>query len=411
MNKTIGVLCINLGSPSSPKPQDVRRYLHQFFNDSRLISNTTVRSLVRWIVPWIRANKSAKKYQKIWIGGHDISHEQWADLAAYGSEDLQKTAGQSPLVYHSLKLVQQLDDTLNHASHPTCSFVVKLAMNIGQPSVKALLNIFDDLAITELVVVPLFPQYASCTTGASLDQVYKLISQHSYTEALRVLPPFGEDHGYIHVLATMLKDHLREQGLTEMLSDNEPSFHVVISFHGLPLSSCLAKTSQASSSSQPKYPCGDPSGRCCDSDEHLFKFCYRRQCVTSAHQLAQACDLNDENYTVSFQSRVGPQTWTGPDTLDTLEKLGSQKLKQIIIICPSFITDCLETLEEIHIEAKELITSRYPHLDVSVVSCINDHPLFSKFLTQKITGACGDLMGDDEPKTLFCENSSDNRSS
>lgn len=378
----IGVICVNLGTPSSPRPAAVRRYLKAFFRDDRLITSPLVRSVISTLLPWLRARSSAAKYAKIWQHTPPMD----AALSAYLqrtelNQILTNTTLGSPLLYHSLQLTHRLRQALNDEPS-ACEYVVLLAMNLGEPSLKRALEWLNSRGITKLVVVPLFPQYASCTFGATLARIYKLTAQLWYVPALRVIPPYGLDPGYIGVLAQQLGQTLHH------LASPAGTYHVLMSFHGLPLSSCLQAPSALP---PPRYACGDPAGRCCHSPhEPTLAACYRRQCVQSAHKLATACSLARDHYTVSFQSKVGPQQWTAPSTAAVLAKLPlkNPQLREIIIICPSFITDCLETLEEIQLEAKAHLEARHPQLRVTVVPCINDHPAFTQWLTTQIHQAC-----------------------
>lgn len=372
----IGVICVNLGTPSSPRPAAVRRYLKAFFRDDRLITSPLVRALISTLLPWIRARSSAAKYAKIWQKSPPIH----AELKAYLHRTeldatLSSEAIGSPLLYHSLHLTCQLQQALD--GEPS-DYVVQLAMNLGEPSLKRGLEWLSSRGITKLVVVPLFPQYASCTFGATLARMYNLTAQSWHVPALQVIPPFGLDPGYINVLALQLGQTL------DQLAARAGSYHVLISFHGLPLSSCLQPPTALP---PPRYACGDPEGRCCQSPhEPTTAACYRRQCIQSAHELATACSLAKEHYTVSFQSKVGPQQWTAPSTVAVLAELPLKQrgLKDVIIMCPSFITDCLETLEEIQLEAKAHLEAQHPQLRITVVPCINDHPAFTQWLVTKI---------------------------
>ena len=394
----IGVICVNLGTPKSPQRQDVRKYLSEFLRDDRLITNPIIRTLVSTLLPWLRSPQSAAKYQRIW-NQHPQINSQFSDYLKLiqPSPQLSRTALGSPLLYNSLLLTYKLQLALQRDHSYTNRFLVMLAMNLGEPSIHNTLKLFQARGITKLVVIPLFPQYASCTYGAALARIYHQTSRHQQVETLRTLPPFGLDSTYTQILATQLNDTLNSLSLSSTAkagsTQTAQSFHVVISFHGLPLKSCLH--SPLTISSHLQYQCGDPQGRCCEPlNEPALDPCYRRQCLKSAQQTAKACDLSPDQYTVSFQSKVGPEQWTSPYTMTVLTQLAEQNshLRNIIIICPSFITDCLETLEEIHLEAKQHIESHYPHLKVTVIPCINEHPAFIQFLKTKIHQSCSDFI-------------------
>ncbi|MCY4380005.1 MAG: ferrochelatase, partial [Proteobacteria bacterium] len=318
----VGVICINLGTPVSPKTRDVRRYLREFFRDQRLISPALVRFLISTIVPWFRATSSAKKYQAIW---------QKDSIAG------------SPLLIHSLDLSHALTQELQQKSGSSkITFVIKLAMNYGSYPLEQAVSSLVAMGAKTWVVIPLFPHYASCTYGGSLDRLYQLASKLWYVPAVRALTPFYRDQSYIHLLATRLTKAIQF-----------PHTHTVISFHGLPLKSCLGSPYNKTTAAK---HCGDPTGKCCQVLEQTTDFCYRKQCWQTTELIRQECGIDPQDLTLAFQSRVGPEQWTTPDTLDVLKHLATEAentgIKHIVVMCPSFITDCLETLEEIHIEAR-----------------------------------------------------------
>ena len=374
----VGVLCVNLGTPKSADKQDVRRYLREFLADPRLIPNRFVRGLVARLVPWLRAPGSAQKYQRVWFDSPEIYPDLAHHLKLYEWAPDNKRLG-SGLLYHSLNLTTQLASALQ-AARQSCTFEVMLGMNIGEPSSVSSLERLTAWGASVIVIIPLFPQYASCTFGGTLDRLYKKASRSWFVPAVRTIAPFSTNPDYIAVLADHLSSYLPEK-----------SFHVVISFHGLPVKSCLP---EAPSSAEP-YPCDDKLGRCCESESHQLDRCYRRQCARSAKLLAEHCSLKPESYTLAFQSKVGPSEWTSPGTLEVLTKLaegaGDSDLKEIVIICPSFITDCLETLEEIHLEAVEHIAAINPGLKVRAVPCLNHHQGLVQFFKDQILGVTGDL--------------------
>lgn len=372
----VGVLCVNLGTPESASKKDVRRYLREFLSDARLIPNRLVRGLVVRLVPWLRAPGSAEKYQRVWFDSPKVSPDLAHHLKLYGWEPHADRLG-SGLLYHSLNLTAQLAKELQ--TRKNCEFKVMLGMNIGKPSSVTSLEHLMAWGASVIVIIPLFPQYASCTFGGTLDRLYKKASRSWFVPALRALAPFSTDPHYIAVLGDHLSSYLPDK-----------SFHVVISFHGLPVKSCLPEAP----SSTP-YPCGDKLGRCCESENRQLDRCYRRQCARSAKLLAEHCDLKPESYTLAFQSKVGPEKWTAPGTLEVLTELAEgakdSDLKQIVIICPSFITDCLETLEEIHLEAVEHVSAINPGLRVVAVPCLNHHQGLTEFFKNQVLRITEDL--------------------
>lgn len=303
--RLIGVLLVNVGTPDSPEPAAVRRYLREFLSDPRVIDTGAVARwlLVNLVIIPTRPRTSAAAYRKIW------------------------TDRGSPLLVHMLDLADAVSARLGE------SFVVKAAMRYGRPSIDAALDELGDA--DRLVVFPLFPQYSSATTGSALERVMKVAASRDFVPALRVIGQFHEDPGMLDAFA---------QVAHPVLAEARPD-HVLFSFHGLP---------------ERQVTRGDESGRvclrstsCCDRYGAENRRCYRASCFETARQIARRIDLGPKDFTVSFQSRLGRTRWIEPHTDATVRALARSATKRLVVLSPSFVADCVETLEEIGIRARD----------------------------------------------------------
>lgn len=305
-HRKTGVLLINLGSPDSPRPKDLRRYLKQFLSDPRVMGMTAP---IRWLIlnafilPF-RPRKISKKYQFIW------QDEGF------------------PLIHHGQKLTQRLAEELPKLK-------IRLAMRYGNPSLQKVLDEFKGDGIDELVILPLFPQYASATTGSVLEEVMRCLGEWEIIPGLRCIRDFFDHPGFINAW--------KVQGAKYW--SRKPD-HVLFSFHGLPES----HIEQA-----------DPSGHhclkredCCNTISSINSGCYRAQCISTATRIAERLDIPESSWSVSFQSRLGRAHWLSPYTTDKVVELASKKIETLLVFCPSFVADCLETTEEILVEIKDL---------------------------------------------------------
>lgn len=301
-----GLLLVNLGTPDAPRTPEVRRYLRQFLSDPRVLD---LPALGRWallnliILPF-RPAKSAAAYRKIW-----------------GKEG-------SPLLHFSRALEAGVRGAL------AGEYEVELAMRYGNPSIASALSRLQARGVSELTVFPLYPQYASSSTGSSLEAVYAQLSRAWNVVPLRTVPAFFDQPGYLDAFAEVGRPVV--EGLR--------ADHVLFSFHGLP---------------ERQIQKSDPTGAhclksetCCDQWVEANRFCYRAQCHATARALAARLGLPKERWTVSFQSRLGRTPWIKPYTDFVLPELAAKGVKRLAVFCPAFVADCLETLEEIGIRAE-----------------------------------------------------------
>jgi ferrochelatase len=284
-----GILLVNLGTPAAPTKQAVRPYLKQFLGDPRVVE---IPRAIWWLIlNVIILNTRPKK-----------------SAAKYAS--IWQPAG-SPLRVHTEKMATLLKDYIN--KHTGCAPLVDFAMTYGEPAIPDLLQRFRSQNCQRILIVPMFPQYAASSTGAVFDQAFGAMQKMRNLPAIRTLHSFHDHPGYIRSLAANINDYWSKHGKPVKL---------LMSFHGVP---------------QYTLDLGDP---------------YHCECHKSARLLAEALQLSPEQYTVSFQSRFGRAQWIKPYTTATLLEWGKQKITRVDVVCPGFIADCLETLEEIAIEGK-----------------------------------------------------------
>jgi len=292
-------------------------------------------ALVYGIIAPFRAHKSAKLYREIW---HDKQG--------------------SPLMYYSKQQLQLLRDELGD------EYQVELAMRYGQPSIANALNKLKDA--NRIKIIPLFPQYASATTGSVFQEVARITSQWVTIPNIEFINSFHDDPLLITAFADRGRNYLPE------IYD-----HVIFSFHGLPQKHLLK---------------GDVSERhclkasdCCKTLTDQNKFCYGAQSHHTAKLITEALSIPDDKFTVSFQSRLGYSAWMQPYTIDVIKKLARSGKSRILVFCPAFVADCLETIHEIGVEYRDVfIAAGGEHLQL--VSGLNASPLFIETLKRLAVG-------------------------
>jgi len=303
----IGVLLINLGTPDAPTVPAVRRYLRQFLSDPLVIDINPVGRwlLVNLIIAPFRSPKSARAYQKIW---NDRG---------------------SPLKYNSQDLADAAAEKLGQG------YAVELGMRYGSPSIETAMKRLVERGASELRVLPLYPQYSTSATGSSQEEVFRVAKRMGNSLPLRFLMPFFEHPGFIRAFAEIGAPRLEEF---------KPD-HVLFSFHGLPERQ-IEKVDTGGNHCL-------KSPHCCDKVIPANGLCYRAHSFATARAIAAELKLAPENFSVSFQSRLGRTPWIKPYTDLVLPELIRSGKKRIAVYCPSFVADCLETLEEIGIRARE----------------------------------------------------------
>jgi ferrochelatase len=324
-----GVLLINLGTPDKADSKSVYAYLTQFLNDPRVVALPwLIRSLlVNLLIVPFRFRQSVHAYQQIW------------------------TEQGSPLLLNSHKLMTCLQQELGDTYH------VELGMRYGKPSIASALKKLEHCQ--HIVVIPLFPQYSSAATGSALEEVFCAIGKKWNIPALHIHNDFYNHPDFIRAYAEITQQKLTEQ----------PVEVVLFSYHGLPEIHLDKSECRAACSRQSACPM--------ISDKNAS--CYRAQCYETTRALATHLNLKTEQYRVSFQSRLGKTPWIKPYTDEVLTDLIQQGIKNIAVVCPSFVSDCLETLEEINIRAR----AQWKSLgggEFVFVPCLNDNKTWVKAL-------------------------------
>ena len=318
-----GVLLVNLGSPESPDPKDVKVYLDEFLMDERVIDLPSfLRTLlVRGIILNTRPKKSAKAYKKIW----------WKEG--------------SPLIVLSKRLLQKMEAKVK--------LPLALGMRYGKPSIQSGLQELADKGVTEVLLVPMYPQFAMATTETILVLAESLRQKHFPQIQFTTLPSFYKHPDYIRVLS---------QSIEESLKGKEWE-HLLFSYHGVP-------ERHIRKSDITKTHC-KIDGQCCQKTSPAHQYCYRHQCFETTRLVAEYLELKPNSYSTSFQSRLGLDSWLQPYTDKTVTKMAQSGVKNMAIVTPAFVSDCLETLEEIGMEAVEDFEEKGgDHLHV--IPCIND---------------------------------------
>jgi len=324
-----GILLVNLGTPDSPSTADVRKYLNEFLMDARVIDvNPLVRTvLVQGIIVPFRAPKSAKLYQAIW----------------------DKETG-SPLLHYSKLQHQALQQRLGD------EYQVELAMRYQSPSIESALQRLKDALVSDIKVIPMFPQYASASTGSVQEKVMELVKGWQTIPNISFINSFHDDELMIETFANNAQKY-----------QPETYDHILFSFHGLP-------QRQIQKCDHTHNYCLKVDG-CCDTLNDTNKFCYSAQSYDTARLIAEKMGLSKDKYTVCFQSRLGNDPWVQPYTSKVIEELAKEGKKRLLVFCPAFVADCLETVYEVTEEyGGEFKALGGEH--VQLVESLNDSPTF-----------------------------------
>lgn len=320
-----GILLLNLGSPDSTSVPDVRRYLREFLSDGRVIDIPgPIRQLVLnlFILPF-RPKKSAEAYQEIW------------------------TDEGSPLITMTYRCAELLQDRLK--------IPVEVGMRYGNPSTEDAVRRLKARGVQEVLAIPLYPHYAMSSYETAVAKAQEVFERVAPDLRLTIQPPYYQDPDYIDALVTVAKPYLADESIDRVL----------FSYHGIP-ERHLRKT--------------DPSGcyclkydNCCEREHPAHAVCYRHQTFATTRAFAAHAGLEKHDYSISFQSRLGRDPWLKPYTDFELEKFPSQEIKHVAVMCPAFVSDCLETLEEIAMEGREDFI-KAGGKQFTYIPCLNDHP-------------------------------------
>lgn len=321
----IGILLVNLGTPHSPSQKDVHRYLNEFLTDGRVITVPWLwrQILVRGFIVPKRYRQSAATYTKVW------------------------TDEGSPLLTYGRSLAQKLQDKLGDA------FCVELAMRYQTPSISTALQKFEAMGLEHLVILPLFPQYASATTGSVHQKVMQEISEWEIIPSLSFINSYATNPLFLDCLAAI--------GSKYEMKDYD---HILFSFHGLPRQHLLKADRSGTCLKQQN---------CCSTYGTHNRDCYRAQCYATARGIVERLKLSPDHYSITFQSRLGKEPWTEPYTEETIRKLAEKGVKKLLVFAPAFTADCLETTYEIGMEYAHLFKSLGGE-KLQLVESLNDDP-------------------------------------
>ncbi len=319
MAKRIGILLGQLGTPDAPTAPAVRKYLRQFLGDRRVVDLNPFLwwMILNGIILPRRSKQSAALYQKVW------------------------TAEGSPLLRITNAQAKGLQERLQRTSE-NAELRVEVAMRYGNPSTGLAIDTLCQWGAGEILLFPMYPQYSAPTTASTYDEVFRQLTRRRLVPTLRVVPPYFDDPLYIDVLAQSIRERLAA-------TDKTPD-KILISFHGIP---------------QRYAALGDP---------------YPDHCDATVKALARKMGWSIHDYLLSFQSRFGKEPWLQPYTDQTLMRLGAERLGRILVICPGFTADCLETIDEIGNLGREQFESRGGE-ELDLVPCLNDRPAWLDAMT------------------------------
>ncbi len=302
-----GILIVNLGTPDSTSWFDIRKYLKEFLSDRRVIEVNPIiwQIILNLFILTFRPSKTAKAYKEIWM----------------------KKENMSPLRYYTQSQTVKLRNKIKNKN-----LIIDFAMRYGNPSIESVLAKMQNDGCENLIILPLYPQYAAATTATVCDEIYRILMKTRWQPSLQIIPHYESEPLYIDALVKSIENKIA-------LINWEPDL-IVASYHGIP---------------KKYFEKGDPYHCYCHKTTRLIKEKFTRIPIET-----------------TFQSRFGPQEWLQPYTDKTLEKLPSTGKKKILVICPGFSSDCVETLEEIAIQGKESFV-KAGGSNFDVVPCLNDN--------------------------------------
>jgi protoporphyrin/coproporphyrin ferrochelatase len=328
-----GVLLVNLGSPDSPSVPDVRRYLNEFLMDSRVLD--VAWPIRRFVVSTIlikRPAESAHAYQKVWMKEG------------------------SPLIVISKNVLKKV--------RARVKVPVELAMRYQNPPIDGALRKLTEQGVDDLLLIPLFPHYAMSSFESALERVKELAAKIAPTTRITVQPPFYNAPDFIAALVASSQEYLKK-GYDYLL----------FSYHGLP---------------ERQIRKSDPTGchclvkeNCCEVSSPAHATCYRAQCYQTTKAFAEMAGIPGAKHSLSFQSRLGKDPWLKPYTDFEFERLAKQGVKKLLVICPAFVSDCLETVEEIGMRGRESFVQAGGK-EFDQIPCLNEHPLWIDALVKMV---------------------------
>ncbi|HEY2648361.1 MAG TPA: ferrochelatase [Puia sp.] len=335
-NSKRGIILMNLGSPGSTEVDELRKYLNEFLTDKRVIDSWFVRNiLMRNVIIPKRAPESAKAYRTIW------------------------TENGSPLIQFTHELAEKLQKEVTEP--------VSVAMRYGKPSMEsAFVSLINKIPhLEEVIAIPLYPHYAMSSYETAVEHAKEIHRRKKYGFNLNFIAPFYQDPDYIHAMAENMKPWLQKD-----------FDHLLFSFHGIPERHLIK--------SDPTHQHCLQTKDCCSVFSVAHATCYRHQCLTTMNLVAAELALPNNKYSFSFQSRLGKKPWLKPYTDFRFQDMPSEGIKKLVVICPAFVSDCLETLEEIEIRGKESFLSSGGE-EYNMIPCLNTHPLWVRTLANWVS--------------------------
>ncbi len=335
----VGVLLVNLGTPNSPDPSDVFNYLNEFLTDGRVLDFSWIKRqlLARGVIVPFRYRQSSRLYKQLW------------------------TEDGSPLLAHGRSVTTQLQETLGD------SFKVVLAMRYQNPSILEGLRDLQKAFVEEIIVLPLFPQYASSTTGSVHQKVMECVKEWQVIPKMSFVSSYADHPALIDAFYDRIQSY--ERGNYD---------HILFSFHGLP-DRHLRKA-------DPSQTC--LTKNCCATPNKNNRFCYKAQCHSTVRALVSRLSLSEGEYTICFQSRLGNDPWIQPYTSDVLKACAEKGYRNVLVVCPAFVCDCLETTLEItHEYGKEF--NEMGGGSLQLVEGLNNHPTWIRGLRRIVLEHAG----------------------
>jgi len=328
-----GVLLVNLGSPDSTSVEAVRRYLNEFLMDGRVIDSPWL--LRRFIVSMIlisRPRQSAEAYHKIW------------------------TPEGSPLIVTSRRVQAKLQECV--------TLPVALAMRYQNPSITDAIIGLSEQKVDEVLLIPLFPHYAMSSYETAVERVKHIAAKIAPQMLIKVQPPYGSSPDYLEALAASAQNYLE--------ADYD---HLLFSFHGVP--------ERHLKKSDPTHRHCLTVPNCCEGASPVHATCYRAQCLRTVTAFVKRANVPAGKFSVSFQSRLGRDPWLRPYTDFELAELPKRGVKHLLVVCPAFVSDCLETLEEIGIRGRQTFLAAGGK-EFTLIPCLNEHPRWIAALEKMI---------------------------
>ncbi len=330
-NSKRGIILMNLGSPDSTEVPDLRKYLNEFLTDKRVIDSWFVRNLlVRTVIVPRRAPESAKAYRTIW------------------------TNNGSPLVEITKQLAGKLQEQLPEP--------VAIAMRYGNPGME---HAYEDLlkrlpGLEEVTAIPLYPHYAMSSYETAVEHAKEVHQKKKYKFNLKFIQPIYQDRRYIRAMSENMRPYLEKE-----------FDHLLFSFHGIP--------ERHVKKSDPTHSHCLASADCCTTPSIAHVTCYRHQCLKTMKLVAEELGIATGKYSFSFQSRLLKDPWLKPYTDFRLQEMPKEGIKKLMVVCPAFVSDCLETLEEIEIRGRESFLAS-GGTEFEMIPCLNTHPLWVETL-------------------------------